>query len=41
MLDTQEVQLVLQTNPDGRKKAYARLSPEHDALDVANKAGYI
>ncbi|QRW06440.1 ribosomal protein L23, N-terminal domain [Ceratobasidium sp. AG-Ba] len=24
--------------PDGRKKAYVRLTPDHDALDVANKA---
>lgn len=23
--------------PDGRKKAYVRLTPDHDALDVANK----
>lgn len=27
--------------PDGRKKAYVRLSPECDALDVANKIGCI
>ncbi|CDZ96548.1 60s ribosomal protein l25 [Phaffia rhodozyma] len=27
--------------PAGRKKAYVRLTPDHDALDVANKAGYI
>jgi len=27
--------------PDGRKKAYVRLSAEHDALDVANKIGFI
>jgi large subunit ribosomal protein L23Ae len=27
--------------PDGKKKAYARLTPDFDALDVANKAGYI
>lgn len=23
--------------PDGRKKAYVRLSPDHDAVDVANQ----
>lgn len=23
--------------PDGKKKAYVRLTPDHDALDVANK----
>jgi len=27
--------------PDGKKKAYVKLSPEHDALDVANKIGFI
>ncbi|KAG8683279.1 60S ribosomal protein L25 [Ceratobasidium sp. 395] len=27
--------------PDGRKKAYVRLTPDHDALDVANKIGFI
>jgi large subunit ribosomal protein L23Ae len=25
--------------PDGKKKAYVRLTPDHDALDVANKVG--
>lgn len=25
--------------PDGKKKAYVRLAPDHDALDVANKVG--
>jgi hypothetical protein len=24
-------------SPDGTKKAYVRLTPDHDALDVANK----
>ena len=23
--------------PDGRKKAFVRLSPDHDAVEVANK----
>ncbi|KAH7097604.1 ribosomal protein L23/L15e core domain-containing protein [Auriculariales sp. MPI-PUGE-AT-0066] len=27
--------------PDGKKKAYVRLTPDHDALDVANKIGVI
>jgi large subunit ribosomal protein L23Ae len=27
--------------PDGAKKAYVRLAPDHDALDVANKIGII
>merc|ERR1712038_66724 len=27
--------------PDGQKKAYVRLSPDYDALDVANKIGII
>jgi len=27
--------------PDGRKKAYVRLKPDYDALDVANKIGII
>lgn len=25
--------------PDGEKKAYVRLAPDYDALDVANKVG--
>jgi large subunit ribosomal protein L23Ae len=27
--------------PDGKKKAYVRLTPDYDALDVANKIGII
>lgn len=27
--------------PDGKKKAYARLARDYDALDVANKIGII
>jgi large subunit ribosomal protein L23Ae len=27
--------------PDGAKKAYVRLTPDYDALDVANKIGII
>jgi len=28
-------------SPDGQKKAYVKLTPDHDALDVANKIGII
>ncbi|ELW70123.1 60S ribosomal protein L23a [Tupaia chinensis] len=28
-------------SPDGEKKAYVRLAPDYDALDVANKIGII
>jgi len=27
--------------PDGLKKAYVKLAPDHDALDVANKIGVL
>lgn len=27
--------------PDGKKKAYVRLTADHDALDVANKVCYL
>nr|CAB3265710.1 60S ribosomal protein L23a-like [Phallusia mammillata] len=27
--------------PDGKKKAYVKLAPDYDALDVANKIGII
>jgi hypothetical protein len=27
--------------PDGQKKAYVRLAPDYDALDVANKVSQI
>jgi len=26
--------------PDGEKKAYVRLAPDYDALDVANKVSF-
>merc|ERR1719192_2821333 len=29
------------SRPDGKKKAYVRLAPDYDALDVANKIGII
>lgn len=28
-------------SPDGKKKAYVRLTSDHDALDVANKVRVI
>lgn len=31
----------LRRSPDGQKKAYVRLAPDYDALDVANKIGII
>ncbi len=31
------MQAVLFFRPDGEKKAYVRLAPDYDALDVANK----
>ncbi|KVI09802.1 Nucleotide-binding, alpha-beta plait [Cynara cardunculus var. scolymus] len=31
----------LSMRPDGTKKAYVRLTPDYDALDVANKIGII
>lgn len=29
------------SRPDGRKKAYVRLTADHDALEVANKVSYL
>lgn len=28
-------------SPDGQKKAYVKLSPDYDALDVASKIGMV
>jgi large subunit ribosomal protein L23Ae len=28
-------------SPDGQKKAYVKLTADHDALDVANRIGII
>lgn len=33
--------VILVCRPDGTKKAYVRLTPDYDALDVANKIGII
>jgi len=33
--------LLFLCRPDGKKKAYVKLTPDYDALDVANKIGII
>eukprot|EP00483_Globobulimina_turgida_P004229 UN04238 len=38
-VDTAKINTLIR--PDGFKKAYVRLTPEHDALDVANRIGII
>uniref|UniRef100_H3AGY8 Large ribosomal subunit protein uL23 n=1 Tax=Latimeria chalumnae TaxID=7897 RepID=H3AGY8_LATCH len=38
---TKQQLLCLIKVPDGEKKAYVRLAPDYDALDVANKIGII
>jgi large subunit ribosomal protein L23Ae len=37
LYDVSTVKINTLIRPDGKKKAYVRLSPDHDALDVANK----
>ncbi|KAK4725020.1 hypothetical protein R3W88_027799 [Solanum pinnatisectum] len=41
MYDIQAKKVNTLIRPDGTKKAYARLTPDYDALDVANKIGII
>ncbi|KAJ3527596.1 hypothetical protein NM688_g8109 [Phlebia brevispora] len=41
LYDVQAAKVNTLIRPDGRKKAYVRLTPDHDALDVANKIGFI
>ena len=41
MYDIKAVQVNTLIRPDGKKKAYVRLSPDHEAVDVANKIGII
>ncbi|OAY70849.1 60S ribosomal protein L23A-like [Ananas comosus] len=41
MYDIQAKKVNTLIRPDGTKKAYVRLMPDHDALDVANKIGII
>merc|ERR1712087_375349 len=38
-VDTLKINTLIR--PDGNKKAYVKLTPEHDALDVANRIGII
>merc|ERR1711998_522983 len=38
-IDTQKINTLIR--PDGKKKAYVRLTQDYDALDVANKIGII
>ncbi|KAL6039750.1 hypothetical protein STEG23_009696 [Scotinomys teguina] len=39
--DTDVGKVNILIRPDGEKKAYVRLAPDYDALDVANKNGII
>mmetsp|Transcript_19841 Transcript_19841/g.47326 ORF Transcript_19841/g.47326 Transcript_19841/m.47326 type:complete len:146 (-) Transcript_19841:76-513(-) len=41
MYDIQAKKVNTLIRPDGQKKAYVRLTPDHDALDVASKIGII
>jgi len=41
LYDVEAVKINTLIRPDGRKKAYVRLAADHDALDVANKIGFI
>ncbi|KAJ7565556.1 hypothetical protein O6H91_02G065200 [Diphasiastrum complanatum] len=41
MYDIQTKKVNTLIRPDGQKKAYVRLTPDYDALDVANKIGII
>ena len=39
LYDIQTKKINTLIRPDGQKKAYVRLTPDYDALDVANKIG--
>ncbi|KAL4070008.1 ribosomal protein L23/L15e core domain-containing protein [Scleroderma yunnanense] len=41
LYDVQAQKINTLIRPDGKKKAYVRLTSDHDALDVANKIGFI
>ncbi|EKX73247.1 60S ribosomal protein L23a, putative [Theileria equi strain WA] len=41
LYDVEPVHVNTLIRPDGQKKAFVRLSPDQDALDVANKIGII
>lgn len=38
-VDVEKVNTLIR--PNGTKKAYVRLTADHDALDVANRIGYV
>ncbi|CAN6463518.1 unnamed protein product [Victoria cruziana] len=39
--DKKKIKAAVKNMPDGTKKAYVRLTPDYDTLDVANKIGII
>uniref|UniRef100_A0ACB8F0R7 60S ribosomal protein L23A n=1 Tax=Sphaerodactylus townsendi TaxID=933632 RepID=A0ACB8F0R7_9SAUR len=41
LYDTDMAKVNTLIRPDGEKKAYVRLAPDYDTLDVANKIGII
>ena len=41
MVSPQVIRVNTLIRPDGIKKAYVRLSPDHEALEVANTIGII
>jgi large subunit ribosomal protein L23Ae len=41
LYDVEALKIRTLIRPDGKKKAYVRLTADHDALDVANKIGFI
>lgn len=41
LYDVKALRINTLIRPDGMKKAYVRLAPDYDALDVANKIGII
>ena len=41
LCDTDTAKVNTLIRPDGEKKSYIRLAPDHGALDVANKIGII
>uniref|UniRef100_M3Y1E0 Large ribosomal subunit protein uL23 n=1 Tax=Mustela putorius furo TaxID=9669 RepID=M3Y1E0_MUSPF len=41
LYDTDVAKVNTLIRPDGEKKAYVRMAPDYDALDVANKIGII
>ena len=39
--DSLQLFCLINSRPDGKKKAYVRLTADHDALDVANKVKHV